>query len=159
MARTASTGVIELRYVPTIANKAAPTVAELTTGAVDLTPWLTRDGLDTPQGGSTVDVAGANSRYNATQSGSYGGDPISATFFRDTVSGSDTAWTTLARGTAGYFVIGRFGLTPTAGERVEVWEINVISRAMVAIADNEAQRFVASMAVPSEPNDAAVVAA
>jgi hypothetical protein len=158
MARTSSTGVIELRYVPTVANKAAPTVAEINAG-VDLTPWLTRDGLDTPQGGSTVDVAGASSRYNATQSGSYGGDPISATFFRDTVAGSDTAWATLPRGTAGYFVIGRFGLTPAAGERVEVWEINVISRAMVAIADNEAQRFVASMAVPSEPNDAAVVAA
>lgn len=158
MARTASTGVLRLRYVPSIANKAAPTVAEINAG-VNLTPWLLRDGLDTPQGGSTIDVAGVESRYNATQSGSYGGDPISATFFRDTVSGSDTAWATLPRGTAGYFVIGRFGLGPAAGDRVEVWEINVISRAMVAIADNESQRFVASCAVPSEPNDSATVAA
>src|SRR5690349_19218278 len=108
MGRIASTGVIRVQYVPTIASQTAPTTAELTAG-VDLTPWLTRAGLSTPSDGSTIDVAGANDRYNSTASGSYGGQPIKLTLLRDSVSGSDTAYSTLPRQTKGFLVIRRFG--------------------------------------------------
>lgn len=165
MSRIASTGVIAVKFVPTIGNPAAPTVAEIGAG-VDLTPWLTRDGLSTPLDGSTIDVAGANSRYNATASGSYGGQPITLKFFRDSDSGDDTAWATLPRQTQGYLVIRRFGGSTSssddafaATQDVEVWPIDVLSRTNTPIADNEAQKFEVSCAVPSEPVEDAVVAA
>jgi hypothetical protein len=79
-------------------------------------------------------------------------------FHRDAVSGSDTAWSTLPRGTNGYIVVGRFGLTPAAAQRVEVWPISVISREMMDTADNETQKFTVTCAVPTAPNDIAVVA-
>lgn len=165
MGRIASTGVIRLQYVPTIASAAAPTVAELTTG-VDLTPWMTRDGLNTPLDGSTIDVAGANNRYNSTASGSYGGQPVTAKFFRDSVSASDTAWSTLPPQTQGYLVVRRFGGATNsssdafvAAQKVEVWPIDVLSRNPVAIADNEAQKFEVSCAVPTPPTMSATVAA
>lgn len=164
MSRIASTGVIAAKFVPTIASIAAPTTAEITAGT-DLTPLLTRDGLTTPSDGSTIDVAGANNRYNATASGSYGGQPITIKMFRDTVSGTDLGWTTLPRQTQGYLVIRRFGGTTNSsgdafasGQKVEVWPIDVLSRTMLPIADNEAQKFEVQCAVPSAPNDNATVA-
>jgi hypothetical protein len=165
MSRIASTGVIALKFVPTIGSKTAPTVAEIAAGT-DLTALLTRDGLTTPSDGSTIDVAGANDRYNATASGSYGGQPITAKFFRDTVTGTDTAWTTLPRQTTGYLVIRRFGGSTNssgdafaAAQKVEVWPIDVLSRTMLPIADNEAQKFEVQCAVPSAPEQNATVAA
>jgi hypothetical protein len=161
MSRSASTGVVKVQHVPTIANKAAPTVAELGAGT-DLTPFLTRDGLTTPSDGSTIDVAGLDSRYNSTASGSYGGQPISLKMFRDSVSADDDGWTALPRQTAGYLVIRRFGgstVAFAAAQKVEVWPIDVLSRTMMATADNEAQKFEVQAAVPTEPNLDATVAA
>jgi hypothetical protein len=165
MSRIASTGVIAVKFVPTIGTKAAPTVAEIAAG-VDLTGLLTRDGLNTPSEGSTIDVAGANERYNATASGSYGGQPITAKFFRDTVTGSDLAWSTLPAQTQGYLVIRRFGGSTNsssdafaAAQKVEVWPIDVMDRTMLPIADNEAQKFEVRMAVPTAPVQSATVAA
>ena len=157
MSRTASVGVLKIRYVPTIANKAAPTVAEINAG-VDLSSQLTRDGLATPSKGSTIDASDISDAFNSTAAGPYGGDPITAKFHRDAVTGSDTAWSTLPRLTAGYFVVGRFGLTPSAGQRVEVWPITVISREMADTAENETEKFTVTCAVPTPPNDNAVVA-
>lgn len=164
MGRIASTGVIRVQYVPTIASQAAPTTTELSAG-VDLTPWLTRSGLSSPSDGSTIDVAGANDRYNSTASGSYGGQPIKLTLLRDSTGGSDTAWTTLPRQTKGFIVIRRFGGATqsssdafVAAQKVEVWPIDVLSRTMMDIADNEAQKFEVQCAVPTPPNDNATVA-
>lgn len=164
MARVASTEVLRLQFVPTIASQAAPTVAELTAGT-DLTPWLTPDGLNTPLNGSTIDVQAANSRYKATAPGSFGGDPITAKFFRDdaTSGGADTAYTTLPRLTTGYFVIRRMGPTSAtafaAAQKVEVWPITVISSNPMATADNEAQKFEVSCSVQPAPSITGVVAA
>jgi hypothetical protein len=164
MSRSASTGVLALRFVPSVANKAAPTVAEINAGT-DLTPYLTRDGLSTPQEGSTIDIADVSSRFNKTASGSYGGQPAKLKLLRNTVSGSDAAWTALPRGTAGFYVVRRFGGATgastdayVAGQRVEVWPVEVLSRAMMDIADNEAQKFEVIAAVTDTPNDDAVVA-
>lgn len=158
MARKNSTGVLELHWAPTIADVTAPTVTEIGAG-VELTAWLTRDGLTTPQEGSTADAGDVSSRYNKTVSGSYGGQPLVMKFHRDSVAANDDAWDTLPRGTGGYIVINRFGVTIAAAAVVEVWPIDVISREMLPIADNETQKFQVTAAVPSEPADDAVVAA
>jgi hypothetical protein len=165
MSRRGSTGVLSLHFVPTIVSKAAPSVAEITAG-VDLTGFLVRDGLATPFQGSTIPAATMADRYNATAPGSYGGQPITATFHRDDVTASDLAWTTLVEGTAGFLVVRRFGGATksstdavVAAQRVEVWPISVISREMLPTADNELQRFQVSCAVPTPPARDAVVAA
>lgn len=164
MSRIASTGVLALRFCPTIANKAAPTVAEINAGT-DLTGQLSRSGLDTPLSGSSIDTAGIDSRHNSKASGTYGGDDVDMEFYRDTVSGTDTAWTTLARQVTGFYVVRRFGGATGAssdafviGQRVEVWPIDVMSRSMLKTAENEAQKFNVKSAVTSAPNDTAVVA-
>lgn len=166
MPRVISTGIIQLRYVPTVANTASPTTTELTAGK-NLTGFLTRDGLTTPYSGSTVDVAGADNRYNSTASGTYGGDPISLKFFRDNGTAlQDVAWSTLPPQTTGFIVIHRFGAgasknsqgAPASGDRVEVWPIDVISREMMQTADNEAYKFEVRCAIPTPPNLDAVVA-
>lgn len=161
MARIGSTGNIQLHYVATIADISAPTVAEIAAG-VDLTEQLLRDGLSLPQSGNTVDVAGAASKYNATDAGTYGGDPITASFFRDSVAASDDAWDALPRGTRGYFVVSRFEGSDqalAAADRVEVWPIVVISRSNRDIEQDGAYRFDVTCGVPTEPDDDAVVAA
>lgn len=160
MARVGSTGVLELFYAPVVADKLAPTTGELGSG-VDLTPWLTRDGLSTPRTGNTLDVAGVDSLYNATARGSFGGDPISVTLFRDNDSDNDDGWDTLTDITDGFLVVFRFGTSgesgPADGDRCEVWPIEVISRSMQDIANDTAQRFQAQCAVPVPPADSAVV--
>lgn len=161
MARIGSTGVLELWYAPTISDKASPTVAEVTTAGEDLTGFLLRDGLSTPKSGSTIDVAGVDSRYNSTARGSFGGDPIQVTFFRDDTT--DTAWDTLTDTTDGYLVIFRFAPAtagaPAASDKCEVWPIEVISREPQPIADNQAQRFTVTCAVPTPPELDATIAA
>ncbi len=160
MARGQSTGNLRADFVPTIASMIAPTVAELTAGTA-LGPFMPRDGLDTPQEGETADNSDITSRYNKTSRGNYGGQPITLTLFRDEVAADDDAWTALPRGTSGYVVVRRFGGSTTAwaaSQKVEVFAIEVISRAMAPPAANENQRFVATCAVPQEPVDGTVAA-
>jgi hypothetical protein len=164
MSRTGSTGVLALRWVPTIANIAAPTVAEINAGT-DLTSKLTRDGLDRPLDGQSIDTADVSNGHNNTAPGSFGGQGVTGKFLRDTVSGSDTAWTTLTRLASGYLVVRPFGGSTgasgdafAAGQRVEVWPSVVNTRKPIPIADNEAQKFEAKFDVTSAPNLDAVVA-
>jgi hypothetical protein len=159
MARQPSTGKIRVQFVPTISAVAAPTTTELNAGT-DLTPFMTPDGLNTPLNGSTIDVQAANDRYKATAPGSYGGDPITFKGYRDDTT--DTAYTTLARDTTGYIVVRRFAATSGAAfasaQKVEVWPVTVISCNPMQTADNEAQKFEATMSVQPAPTLTATVA-
>lgn len=160
MSRYGSTGVIQLHYVPSIADKTAPTTTEIDAGT-DLSGFLLRDGLSTPLPGSTMDTADVSSDYSKTGRGSFGAEPISVTLHRD--DAADTAWDTLPRATTGFLVVARQGGSGAggdlaAGDPVEVWDIDVISREPVDIADNQTQRFVATCAVPDTPELDAVVA-
>lgn len=166
MSRKQSTGELRFWFVPSVANVAAPTVSEINAG-VDLTGYLKRDGLDTPKDGNTANAADVSSPYNKQSPGTFGGNPITLNLYRDSSSGADTAWTTLVPpkgsapdGTPGFLVIRRFGgsaVAAAAGQRVEVWPVAVNSRMMDKIAENENQSFTASLAVPAEPNDDAVI--
>ena len=161
MARKGSTGEIRVWFVPTITSTAAPTVAEITAGT-DLTPFLTRDGLDTPQGAETIDVSDASSRQNKSAPGTYGGDVITLKCHRDSVNADDDAWTTLVRGTEGYIVVRRFGgssVAVAASQKVEVYPGEVSTRQPDPIAANEDQKFTTQFAVNGAINDSATVAA
>ncbi|HXH57724.1 hypothetical protein [Iamia sp.] len=161
MARRGSTEVIRVWYVATLATPSAPSAAAVTAG-VDLTPFLTRDGLTTPNSGSTLDVSDASSRQNKTAAGTFGGDPIELKLNRDDTPANDTAWVTLPRGTAGYIVVRRFGgsaVAATAAQKVEVWPVEVISRENAPIAENAKQMFTARCAIPGAVFDDATLAA
>lgn len=171
MPRYGTTGRISVRVVPTIAALAAPTVAEITAG-VNVTPWMLRDGLKTPATGNTIDAADAASRFNSSAPGTYGGDAGSYMGHRDSKSTTDTAWTTFAPDTSAFLVVARMGFhqdsgtglgtptgTATTADRCEVYPFTVISRAEEDIAENQTDRFTASLAFTAPPVQDAVVAA
>lgn len=152
--------VSQVRFVPDggIANIAAPTVAEINAGT-DLTAFVVS--LDASTRGNTVNTPALDSLFETSIPGT-----VTATFtmevYRDDTT--DTAWTTLPRGTDGFIVIARFGFggatvsDPAIGDVVEVWPISVISRSASALTSNDAQRATVECSVPVEPDEDAVVA-
>jgi hypothetical protein len=127
---------------------------------VNITKFLRRDGLDRPQSGNLVDTSDASSRFNSTDLGSYGGDKVTLKLYRDSISGSDTAWPLFPKGVRGFLIVlpwGTAGGSPAAGDRVEVYQSAVNVRAMAAIADNQAQMFSVELATVSPPNDDATL--
>jgi hypothetical protein len=171
MSRQQPTGLLVVKYLPSVAAMAAPTVAEINAGT-DLTPYRTRDGLKTPQKGSTVDQSDGKSRFNKQSAGTFGGDALEMMFYRDTKLALDVPWTLLIRGLIGVIFVARFGLaqsgttglgtvdgTATAGDRAETYAIEVVSREMADTAENEDHKFTSTMAITDDPElDAAVAA-
>lgn len=160
MARKQFTAEGRVWFVTTIANTSAPTVAEINAGT-DLTPFLRRDGLSTPNSGTTIDIADASSQFNKTAPGNRGGDASVLNMYRDSVTGSDTAWSTLVELTAGHIVVRRFGgstVAPAIGNKVEVYKGTVINREMAQIGDNDPQRFTVMFSVEEAPVLSATVA-
>ena len=165
MSRIQFTGTGQIRVVTTITNTAAPTVAEIGAGT-NLTAWMRQDGLKVSVSGNTIDIADASSLFNTTDAGTRDAS-FQVTFYRDTVSGSDTAWTVLPDLTRGYFVIARFGFTgagvgtskaPLAGDRCEVWPMVVTSRAPEDEGKDKAETFIVTASITTAPNLSAVVA-
>jgi hypothetical protein len=164
--RKIGAGVFEIFYAPagSFANDQAPTATELNDAAViELTDFLTDGGFSSPFDGSIVDAADMGSGFNKTALGTYGGQPLTAEWYRDFPAASDTAWTTLTRGLAGYFVIARNGLaTPgtfAIGDEIESWPIGIASRNPVDVARNDMQRFTNECAVPQVPLEDFAIAA
>lgn len=135
-----------------------PTTAEIN-AAVDLTPFLMS--LNASSRGNTVPTPSFDSLFETSVAGTSAAT-FDADFYRDDTA--DTAWTTLPRGTSGYFIISRFGGSgtdqkPIAADVVEVWPVEVISRTMANMSNNTVLSFTVSCAVNVEPNEAATVAA
>lgn len=172
MARYQPTGLAGVVFTTaTLASAMAPTAAEINAGT-DLQSYILRDGLDTPASGNTVDASDLSSLFNAQAAGTYGGDALELVCHRGSIRAGtdDVAWTTLARGTSGYLFVARTGWaqnsttglgtpagTATAADRCEVYQVTVITRAMLKTADNETSRFSAMLAIVSAPNDAYAV--
>jgi len=153
MARFIPDGTLQVHFVETIADTAAPTLIEVNAGT-DATGFLRA--MSTPLEGSTVDISDVGSKYNKTASGTYGGQEVTFEFYRDSVQADDTIWNLLERNTASHAVIARRGGTGTdgvlaAGDYVDVWPIEVITRNPADYSRNEPTGFTVSCAVPDEP--------
>ena len=152
MARITPDGYTKIHFVPTVASTAAMTVAELGAG-VELTSFLTPAGLDTPEDGTDADSSSIASPRDFSIPATVGGD-ISGEFYRDDTA--DTAWTTLARLTEGYLIVGRFGgsvaLTYAlqATDTAELWTVRVSQRSNSRITRGEALRFTSTFAVSAD---------
>jgi hypothetical protein len=135
-------------FATTVANKNAPTAAEVT-AAVNLTSFLIS--INASSQGNTVPTPALDTLFETSVPGTSTAT-FSADFYRDTTA--DTAWTTLPRGTAGFFIISRFG-----GAGVEVWPVTVTSRTNSNMSSNQVLTFTLTCSVNIEPSEAATVAA
>lgn len=159
MAKYANDGMIRADYTLTIANKAAPTVAELGAG-VPLTVWITKDGLTVPSGQNFVDDSSLAETFDAQVVGSFGG-PVAMTMKRDGIPANDTAWNLIVYGLLGYVVVRRGVTTATAwtiGQKAEVYPVMFHEPVPQQTASNEQGRFNAQAAVTSQPNLKATIA-
>lgn len=161
MARFIPDGTLQVWFVPTIANMAEPTLSEITDGD-DATGFLRA--LSTPLDGSVVDVSDASSKYNKTAPGTYGGQEVTAEFYRDSDQANDTIWNLLPRGTTTHIVIARRGGSGSGGELqaddyVDVWPVQVVTRNPADYTRNEPTGFTVTFSVPDEPvEDVKIVA-
>lgn len=146
-------------FAATIASAALePTETEVA-GATDLTPLLMS--LNASSQGNVVPTPSFDTLFETSIIGTSQAT-FTADFYRD--DAADTAWTTLTRGTFGYFIVSRFGGSgtdqiPEAGDVVEVWPVTIVSRTAANMQNNTVMSFTVNCAVNIEPNEAATVTA
>lgn len=136
----------------------SPKVADIN-GATDLTPFLMS--LNASSQGNVVPTPSFDTLFETSIIGTSQAT-FTADFYRDDTA--DTAWTSLARGTKGYFFVSRFGgggtdQIPEVGDVVEVWPVEVVSRTAANMQNNTVMSFTVNCAVNVEPGEASVVVA
>lgn len=159
MARYANDGMIRVTFAPTVANKAAPTTAELNAGTL-LTNFITKDGLTVPTNQNFVDNSALDETFDSQVVGSFGG-PISMTMKRDGTPANDTAWNLITYGLTGFVVVRRgveSATAWTAAQKAEVYPVMWHEPVPNQTATNEQGTFSAQAAVTSQPNSKATVA-
>lgn len=151
-------GQFQVHFVPAVADKDAPTVAEITAGD-DLTAYIPKNGWTPNVRNNRVDGSSLAETFDSETMGSNGAQ-LSVTFKRN--DPDDTAWTTLnAQGTTGFFVVLPLNgsAAPAASDEAEVWPVETGLPVVQNTAANQQQRFVVDCAVTSAPSLTAVVAA
>jgi hypothetical protein len=151
-------GMTRVSWVPTIANIAAPTTTELNAGLI-LTFLITRDGLmGFEPTTAKVDNSSIGDIFDISTTGT---DSFADSGFRlKKQTGTDTAYTTLVKGTAGYVVIRRDIDRNTAyasAQKLEVYPAVCGRRKRLAPEKDTVTRYEVPIFITSEPNiDAAV---
>lgn len=160
MADVFADGNTRVAWVPAISNIALPTTTELNAGTL-LQSYITSDGLigfDAQT--AEVDTTSLASTFNTK---TIGRDSFSNTALRlkKQTYGSDTAWATLTRGTAGYIVIRRGVAETTAwasSQAVEVYPVTCGQTRNLAPEANSVQKYEVPVPISSAPNLRAAVA-
>lgn len=115
-------GMVKASFVPTVADLAAPTVAELTAGT-SLEPRLTPDGLGITFDDSMIDNSSLNSSYS-TEAIGRSKVAITLKYKAQEVGSTDAVKTALSYLSEGFLVVRRGVLASTAfttGDKVEVY--------------------------------------
>ena len=151
-------GITKIFWVPTIAVKASPTVAEISAGTA-LTPEIAEvNGFEfVNQLIETPDMANT---FTGKITGADSIDDSSITFYQRQ-TGTDTVKAALAKGNVGHIVIfdrGTAGASVAAADKAEVWPAVVASNSNQYTADNEAAKFVVMFACTDPKVDATVAA-
>lgn len=165
MPRRQSIGQLRADFLPgeaAIANIAAPVIADFT-GSIPLVPHMRRQGgLATPRSANMADASDVASLTNKQSTGTRDQGPITLTLYRDSDVAQDTVWEGLEEDSYGFLVVRRFGGSATmwaAGDRVEVYPVQVATLSPVDIGENENQQFTLSFAIHDDSDLKAVVAA
>lgn len=159
MADFAVDGTTRVSWVPSIANIAAPTTTELNAGII-LTFLLTRDGLmGFEPTTNKVDNSSLGDIFDVSTPGT---DTFNDSGFRlKKQTGTDTAHTTLVKGTAGFTVIRRDIDRNTAyasSQKLEVYPSTCGRRKRLQPEKDTTARYEVPIMITSEPNLDAVVA-
>jgi len=152
-------GFIRVAFVPTIANIAAPTTAELNAGTL-LSSIVTADGLVGFEATTAeVDTTALDSTFDTK---GIGRDSFDGTMLRlKKQDATDTVYNLLVRGTLGFIVIRRDVASATAwtaAQKVEVFPIVCGRERNLAPEANTVRRYEIPTMVTSAPNLRAVVA-
>ena len=153
MARLIPNENVAVHFLPAVADLNAPTQAEISAGT-DLTGFATM--VETSTRGQTRPTPTLDSLFETNVPGTAASQAM-AEFYRDDTT--DTAWTTLPRGTSGFLLINRFANDTSAGQSVEVWPVRVTTRSMLPMTSNEVQRFRVEFSVGVEPDEDSTTAA
>lgn len=151
-------GMYKVTWVSTIANQAAPTVAELNAGtSIQLECQVTPDGLGREASDESVDTSRLCSVFSTMQVGRTSFE-VSLTLVRldEVAMGAiDRAYRNLDKGTRGYLVI-RDNLPATtayaATQDVEVFPVQCGTRSKANPAANELQTFTLPLFVTGDPS-------
>jgi hypothetical protein len=152
-------GNTRVAYVPAVSNAASPTTTELNAG-LQLQSLMTPDGLEGFEAQtSDIDNSALNSTFDTV---TIGRDKYSNTMLRlKKQSGTDTAFSTLTRGTTGYIVIRRDISEATAwtsGQAVEVYPIVCGQRRRLKPEANSLTRWEVDTKITSTPSLTATIA-
>lgn len=163
MSRLTPDGFTKAWWVTTLSSLTAPSLAEITAGT-ELTPFITRTGIDIPEEGTDADSSDLSSARDKSVPSTYGG-PITIELYRDdgTGGGTDAAWTALPRLTIGYLVVARFGGTGTdnaiaVSDTVETYTGRVSQRSNNRITSGETLRFTATITTSADVVEGTVAA-
>lgn len=141
-------GTTQILFCPSIANKAAPTFAELDAGTeltrdiADISGWMTNSEF--------IDVPDLGTRYTSKIPGRITSEDSTLTFYADEDLGSGDAGALLPRDTSGYIVIADGGLASAKGD---VFQVTVGSNSIQRSVDDSVKRVV-SFAIRSQPAEA-----
>lgn len=156
MPRYAYEGKTKVVYVESIEDITAPTTSELNAGT-DITNFIRKDGLSTPQNQNMIDSATINDTFDAQVVGSWGGE-LEIGSFRD--DDDDVAWDLFEYGDNAYVVIRRALPSETAwtnGQAVEVYPTQSHQPIPAPSAANEQVGLTVKLAVRAQPALKAVV--
>ena len=156
MAKVTSEAKVKVYYLPTVASKSAPTVANIAAGT-NITPFLPTSGLAEEWTQNNASIPMMDGGHTAEQIGTESA-AITLTFTRDEVAADDDAWTLFTRGLQGFLLVSPFG-TPVAGSKVRVYPITAHRAVPLAPAENEFQQGKVTLAVHDTPELNATVAA
>lgn len=138
------------------ANPAAPTTTEISTG-VDLTPFVPKDGFNPGVTNNRVTGGDLSTKFTDESMGTWSSQ-LAVTAYLDSVSGSNTAYTTLVAGATGALVVTPFAAAAT-GVKAYVWpDVECGQPVPMQTAENTRQKFTADMAVRKAPVFNAAVA-
>lgn len=158
MADLLGDGNIKVSFVPTIANKNAPTTTELNAGTA-LESLITPDGLDITPSTAEVDLSALNSTFDAGGAGrrKYA---VMLTLKRQT--GTDTVFTSvLTYQASGYLVVRRNLVATTAwtaAQTCEVYPVQCGEPGPLKPAPNEVQKYQVPMFNTSDAVRVATIA-
>lgn len=151
MARYFRRGVSKILFLPSMANKAAPTAGEISAGT-DLTGAISDIGGFTYTN-SPIDTPDLASTYTTTIPGEDTTDTPQLTFYDD--NASIAIRTALAKGVTGFLL--REPLGAGTGKRAETWPVTSTGVNDTWSAGNDAAMFAVQFAVTAVPTLAAVL--
>lgn len=154
MAKVITAENAEIWFVPAISDTSAPTVTELDAGQRLST--FVNGGFSADFASNLVDSGDITDAFNATVAGTYGGgtNTVTGLMWDDT---SNTAWDTLPRGTAGYFVVSlagtanQSGASWATGDVSDVFPAEVVSRSYPDLTRDGLVTFDVEYAITSAP--------